>query len=258
MPNEIELIGNDIKITDVALGATRTLTELSKGSHSDHDTRHEEAGDDEVDPALHASKHENAGDDEINVGGLSGELADNQPPKDHASAHQSGGGDAIKLDDLSAPDDNTDLDASNAKHGLMKKFTDVANNFLNASGAFAEAVVLAAAQTLTNKRITKRVDTIASSATPTPAGDTTDIFTVTALAEAAEFAAPTGTPTNGQTLIIRILDNGTARALTWNAIYRGIVAALPDTTVADKTLYMGFSYNLADTKYDLLAVADEV
>ena len=34
MPNEIELVGDDIKITDVGLGATRTLTELSKGSHS--------------------------------------------------------------------------------------------------------------------------------------------------------------------------------------------------------------------------------
>ena|GEM_PF-821711 len=40
----------------------------------------------------------------------------------HASRHQSGGADAIKLDDLSAPDDNTALDASTSKHGLMPKF----------------------------------------------------------------------------------------------------------------------------------------
>ena len=40
----------------------------------------------------------------------------------HASRHQSGGSDAIKLDDLVAPDDNTDLDASTSAHGLFPKF----------------------------------------------------------------------------------------------------------------------------------------
>ena len=34
-------------------------------------------------PAAHASSHENGGADEINVAGLSGELADEQPPKTH-------------------------------------------------------------------------------------------------------------------------------------------------------------------------------
>ncbi len=40
-------------------------------------------------PAAHATSHENGGGDEINVAGLSGELADNQPPK----AHDLGGAD---------------------------------------------------------------------------------------------------------------------------------------------------------------------
>ncbi len=44
------------------------------------------------------------------------------PNPAHASRHQSGGSDAIKLDDLTAPDDNTDLDASTSKHGLFPKF----------------------------------------------------------------------------------------------------------------------------------------
>lgn len=39
----------------------------------------------------------------------------------HASTHASGGSDAIKLDDLAAPDDNTDLDATTSVHGLMPK-----------------------------------------------------------------------------------------------------------------------------------------
>jgi hypothetical protein len=44
------------------------------------------------------------------------------PDPAHAIRHQLGGLDAIKLDDLAAPDDNTDLDASTSKHGLFPKF----------------------------------------------------------------------------------------------------------------------------------------
>ncbi|MDY6888280.1 MAG: hypothetical protein SVV88_11675 [Pseudomonadota bacterium] len=46
-------------------------------------------------PSAHASSHQNGGSDEINVAGLSGELADNQPPKAHKTSHQSGGSDAL-------------------------------------------------------------------------------------------------------------------------------------------------------------------
>lgn len=125
--------------------------------------------------------------------------------------------------------------------------------------AIPNAVYLTLIQTLTNKRITKRVVTIASSATPTPNGDITDIYKITALAEAAEFAAPTGTPTNGQMLLIRIKDNGTARALSWNAIYRaGTDIALPTTTVVSKTMYVLFIYNSADIKWDLVDYIDNI
>jgi hypothetical protein len=111
--------------------------------------------------------------------------------------------------------------------------------------------------TLTNKRITKRVFSEASNATPTPAGDSYDAHHITALAAAAAFAAPTGTPTDEQQLIIRIKDNGTARALSWNAIYRALGAVLPTTTVISKTLYVGLIYNAADSKWDCVAVAQE-
>lgn len=44
---------------------------------------------------------------------------------------------ATKLDDLAAPDDNTDLNASTAAHGLMPKFPGDTTNFLRADGNFA-------------------------------------------------------------------------------------------------------------------------
>lgn len=112
-------------------------------------------------------------------------------------------------------------------------------------------------QTLTNKRVTARIGTTASSATPTPDADANDEFTVTALAAGATFAAPTGTPTDGQPLLIRIKDNGTARSLAWNAIYRAIGVTLPTTTVISKTLYVGCIYNAADSKWDVLGVGQE-
>lgn len=88
-------------------------------------------------PGLHASTHENGGSDEINVGGLSGLLADPQTPLGHHASHELGGGDAIKLDDLSTPDDNTDLNASTTKHGLLRKLDNSATHFLDGQGAWS-------------------------------------------------------------------------------------------------------------------------
>lgn len=41
-------------------------------------------------PKAHKTSHQNGGSDEISVAGLSGELADDQPPKAHASDHTDG------------------------------------------------------------------------------------------------------------------------------------------------------------------------
>jgi hypothetical protein len=115
-------------------------------------------------------------------------------------------------------------------------------------------------QTLTNKRINSRLVTAASYTTDTGTSldvSTCDQFEITAQAGALLFNAPSGTPTGGQKLIIRIKDNGTARALTYNAVFRAMGNALPTTTVVSKTLYMGFIYNATDTKWDLVAVAQE-
>lgn len=111
-------------------------------------------------------------------------------------------------------------------------------------------------QTLTNKRVTKRTGgtmTIASSATPTPDVSLCDIFIITALAEAAEFQTPIGTPLEGDRLLIRIKDNASARALTFVAAYRfGTDLIAPTTTVISKTMYLNFVYNYTDSKWDYI------
>ena len=54
----------------------------------------------------------------------------------HTAAHASGGADALKLDDLSSPDDNTDLDFSTTAHGLVPKGTNT-GDFLKDDGTWA-------------------------------------------------------------------------------------------------------------------------
>jgi len=70
-------------------------------------------------------------------------LSDARTPTAHATSHQAGGSDTIKLDDLAAPDDNTDLNASASAHGLMQKYPGGTSTFLRADGAFAAPSVAA-------------------------------------------------------------------------------------------------------------------
>ena len=97
----------------------------------------------------------------------------------------------------------------------------------------------------------------ASTSTLTPNIDNNDQETVTALAAALTIAAPSGTASTGMKLIIRLKDNGTARALTWNSIYRALGTTIPTTTVANKITYIGLVYNGTDTKWDVVAVSQE-
>tara|TARA_R110002167_G_scaffold352273_2_gene565176 strand:+ start:14142 stop:16244 length:2103 start_codon:yes stop_codon:yes gene_type:complete len=106
------------------------------------------------------------------------------------------------------------------------------------------------------KIIVPNIVTTPSVATLTIDASITNQYNVTALAVAMTIAVPT-LPTDGQTLKIRIKDNGTARALTWNAIFRAIGTTLPTATTASKTIYVGAIYNLDDTKWDIVAVSEE-
>ena len=100
------------------------------------------------------------------------------------------------------------------------------------------------------------IQTVASAATVTPTFSN-DQVNVTALAVAMQLLNPTGTAADGFGLVVRIKDNGTARALTYDTQYRAIGVTLPTTTVLGKTLYLGMVYNAADTKWDVVAVAQE-
>lgn len=103
---------------------------------------------------------------------------------------------------------------------------------------------------------TPNVQTVTSAATVTPTF-TNDEVAITAQAAALLLANPTGTPVDGKNLVIRIKDNGTARAITYDTQYRAIGVTLPTTTVINKTIYLGLVYNLTDTKWDVVGVSIE-
>ena len=97
----------------------------------------------------------------------------------------------------------------------------------------------------------------ASTATLTIDTDVNDFAVITAQSEALTIGAPRGTPVEGQKLIIRIKDDGSARAITFNAIFRAIGITLPTTTVSSKITYLGLVYNSTDTKWDVIATKTE-
>lgn len=116
---------------------------------------------------------------------------------------------------------------------------------------------ISSTNTLTNKRITKRVVATAQSATPTINTDNTDVSHITGLAQAiTSFTTNlSGTPVDGDTLIIDITDNGTARAITWGTSFEASTVALPTTTVISTKLTVGFRWNTATSKWTCVAVA---
>jgi hypothetical protein len=116
-------------------------------------------------------------------------------------------------------------------------------------------------QTLTNKRINPRAVAAGStSGNLTPNGDTTDVFNAFGLTGAITLLAPSGTPVDGQRLMIRLEDDGTGRGITWttsSGAFRAVGVTLPTTTVATKITYVGCVYNSTDVFWDVIAVATQ-
>ena len=165
------------------------------------------------------------------------------------------------------------LEVSHASDGTMKSGTTFASPVINtaisgtafldqddmsdnsATKVSSQQAIKAYADSLGGRRTT----TEASSGTPTINTDNTDIHTITALAAAITSMTTnlSGTPVNGQKIIIRILDDGTARAITWGSSFASRGATLPTITVLSKYQYNGFIYNSTTSTWDLVATVNE-
>ena len=116
--------------------------------------------------------------------------------------------------------------------------------------------VTSAIQTQIDNTYIARVQSVVSSATVTPTFANDEVI-ITAQAVNLTLNNPTGTATEGKSLIVRIKDNGTARSITFDTQYRAVNVNLPTSTTASRTLYLGMIYNATDTRWDITGVALE-
>lgn len=144
------------------------------------------------------------------------------------------------------------LKASNLAESITLEFPN------KVSGTYTVATTADFSGTNTGDQtfLNARVQTVTSSATVTPVS-TNDLVIITAQAAGLTLANPTGTFTEGQALMIRIKDNGTARTIAFDTNYRAIGVTLPTTTVISKTLYLGIIYNSTDGKWDVVGTPQQ-
>lgn len=112
-------------------------------------------------------------------------------------------------------------------------------------------------QSLTNKRVTKRVLALsANSATPAINIDSYDVVHITAQTAAiTSFTTNlTGTPVDGDMLRISITGTGSV-ALTWGTSFEASTVALPTTTSSTTRLDVSFFWNSETSKWRCIAVA---
>jgi hypothetical protein len=141
--------------------------------------------------------------------------------------------------------------------------TGLSGGTITASGTIAidtaVTVDVSTAQTLTNKRVTTRSLAAANtSGTITPASDTYDQVNYL-LTGTVAFAVPSGTPTNGQKLNIRLYAAST-QTVSWTTSstgYRVIGTTLPTSVASGKTVYVGCVWNSTDSFWDVVAVATQ-
>jgi hypothetical protein len=140
--------------------------------------------------------------------------------------------------------------------------TGLSGTSFNGSAAVTIAIdstvaTLTGTQTLTNKRINPRVFATTTNTAITPDLNDYDQYSYTALASSFTVNAPSN-PSDGMKLTFCFTDNGTARGLTFNAIFRAIGVTIPTSTVPNKTVYIGCIYNSTAVKWDVVAVAQQV
>lgn len=101
--------------------------------------------------------------------------------------------------------------------------------------------------------IVPQVATVTSIATTSINAANTSLYAITAQAVALTIANPTGTPSDGQKLTIRIKDNGTAQTISFGSSFRfGSNSAAPTTTTISKVMYMEFRYDAISSTWDMM------
>lgn len=98
----------------------------------------------------------------------------------------------------------------------------------------------------------------ASGGTLTPNVNTTDLYIAESLSTTTTMGIPTGSPANGQKLMIRLNSvNVTSQSLIWTTSsggYRAVGTTLPTAINNGKWIYVGCVYNTSASYWDVIAV----
>ncbi len=134
-------------------------------------------------------------------------------------------------------------------------FVDVSTNRTGFGTAAPDEKVHVVGKIKTTGGVLQRVVTTTDDATAAIDVDVTDVYELSAVANNTTFTL-TGTPTDGQKLIVRYKDAGVSKTLTWT-VFTAIGVTLPTATTASKWGYVGCVYNSAASAWHAIAVTTE-
>ena len=125
----------------------------------------------------------------------------------------------------------------------------------NAAGGYS---TIDGTATLSNKRITSRIAGPAYAATVTMDSDSYDVYNIGALTGNITLGAPTGTPTDGQSLLVRMSQDATgSRTITFNAAFAfgsDVTAAMMPSGASAKWEFKAV-WNSTDSKWRVVGLA---
>lgn len=96
-----------------------------------------------------------------------------------------------------------------------------------------------------------KIQSITSSSIVTPNFNNDELVIITEQNTSLTLANPSGTPTNGQSILIR-MKAISLQIIAYGSQYRAIGITLPTIIGANKTIYLGCIWNSEDTKFDVI------
>lgn len=127
--------------------------------------------------------------------------------------------------------------------------------YLSLASAAATYITTGSTNTLTNKRITKRVNLISGSATYSFNTDLFDVIHATGQAVTITSITASGTPIDGDTLRFSITATGSCALTLATSNFESSTIALPTTTSSTTRLDLGFLWNTETSHWRIVALS---
>lgn len=153
---------------------------------------------------------------------------------------------------------NNNSDGNNINVTQIAQSGYTAGPVVSADSVYLNNLIVANGLQINPVSTSPRITSITSSATPSLDTDNYNILEITALA--VDITSMTtnlsGSPQDGASLIVRITDNGTGRAISWGSSFEASgTISLPTTTTPAVLLTIGFLWNTVTNKWHIVGVS---